>query len=142
LNGTLVLTTETFIWGVQSICLLHLLPCNPELVLRQFSPPYDVFLFQQAATALGLRSGLKAVLPPQLPHVPVPFVAVLSGTPSGLAIVLKCDERAITYLEESTSQARTQPLSEFALQFTSTVMLCAPHAARPKTENHPREARQ
>jgi subfamily B ATP-binding cassette protein HlyB/CyaB len=129
-NGALLLAAETFVWGVQGICRLHLLPCNPKLVLQQFSPPYDLLSLQQAATALGLRSGLRPAETLSLPQFPVPFVALLKpkseSQPGRLALILKCNGHAITYLEEDVQHSLTRTLDDFRPQFAGMVMLCAP----------------
>ena len=34
--------TDGFIWALASLCRLHRVPFDPELVLKQFPPPYDL----------------------------------------------------------------------------------------------------
>jgi subfamily B ATP-binding cassette protein HlyB/CyaB len=137
-NGALLLAADTFVWGVQGICRLHMLPCNPKLVLQQFPPPYDLFTLQQAAAALGLRSGLRPAETLNLPQLPVPFLALLkskSVSQAGrLALILKCNEHAITYLEEDTQHSFTRTLDDFRPEFAGMVMLCVPGQGKPQTE--------
>jgi subfamily B ATP-binding cassette protein HlyB/CyaB len=129
-NGSLLLAAETFVWGVQGICNLHLLPCNPKLVLQQFAPPYDLLSLQQAATSLGLRSGLRPTETLRLPDLPIPFVALLkpeaASRPGRLALVIQCDERGITYLEQGKGRSSSCALADFRPQFAGMVMLCEP----------------
>lgn len=148
MNSALLLTAENSVWGLQGLCQFHRLPFNPKLVLQHFPPPYDLLLLQQAATALGLRSGLRSVSSSQLPELPVPFVAVLrpSGSPDDtgggedscpgrLAVVLKCDSHSITYLEQGRQHPWTRPLEGFAVQFTGMAMLCIPEPTRLKDKD-------
>jgi subfamily B ATP-binding cassette protein HlyB/CyaB len=129
-NGSLLLAADTFVWGVQGICRLHLLPCDERSMLKQFAPPYDLMSMQQAVTALGLRSGLRATETLRLPQLPVPFVALLKPDeltqPGRLALVLKCSEHTITYLEQGKQHSLTRTLDDFRPYFAGMVMLCVP----------------
>src|SRR3989338_5065646 len=62
LEGELTLMAETYLWGLQGICQLQRIPFTPHLVQQQFPPPYSLTSLQQAATALGLKSGLRDAL--------------------------------------------------------------------------------
>lgn len=149
MNGALLMAAETFVWGLQGLCQLHRLPFNPKLILQHYPPPYDLLSLQQAATALGFRSGLRAMAAQQLPELPVPFVAAFKGPdtpaePNGgspvlkgatswsnrLAVVLKCDAESITYLEQGRQHPTTKRLEEFAGQFAGMVMLCVSQTSR------------
>ena len=140
----LLLAAETYIWGLQGICRLHRIPFASNLVLQQFPPPYHLLSLQQAATALGLKSGLRERLTvADLPDLPTPFVAHLKATstpppsrteattaagtvdqPSRLAIVLKCDKTRITYLEPGRQHPLASTLEEFGIEFSGSVLLC------------------
>jgi len=146
LAGELLLAAETYIWGLQGICQLHRIPFAPNLVLQQFSPPYDLPTLQQAATALGLKSGLRDVAVAELNDLPTPFVAVLKPvTPAGaenqdaqpnrLAIVVKCDANFVSYFEQGRQHPLTATREDFEKQFASKVMLCVPAAPELKVED-------
>jgi len=51
--------TEGFIWALSSLCRLHRIPFDADLVLKQFPPPYDLATLLRAAQACGLKAGLK-----------------------------------------------------------------------------------
>jgi len=144
------LAAETCIWGLQGICQLHRIPFAPSLILQQFPPPYSLVSLHQAATALGLRSGLRDALVTDLPDLPVPFVALLKPTtffakeenggspadehpqPYRLAIVVKCDSHSISYYEKSRQNPFTTTTKEFERLFAGKVMLCVPSAPELK----------
>jgi subfamily B ATP-binding cassette protein HlyB/CyaB len=133
------LAAETYAWGLEGICQLHRIPFSRALVLQQFPPPYSTLSLQRAATALGLKSGLRDAQASELPELPTPFVAVLKlpvaerepeagdQVPAGkLAIVVKCDAMAVSYFEPGRHHAATASLEEFGSQFAGKVLLCAP----------------
>ena len=144
------MAAETCIWGLQGICQLHRIPFAPGLILQQFPPPYSLLSLHQAATALGLRSGLRDALVTELPDLPVPFVALLKPAtflasdenggslaeehpqPYRLAIIVKCDSHSISYYEMSRQNALTTTAKEFGRLFAGKVMLCVPAAPELK----------
>jgi len=143
-NGPLF-ATGTFIWGLAAICQLHRRPFAPELVLQQFPPPYDTHSLHDAAAALKLKSGLRAVPVSQLGRLPAPFLAVLAPTPgtetpapasapnapgrNGLAVVLQCDASQVLCMTQSAAAPSSVPLGEFGAAYVGIVLLCTPEAA-------------
>jgi len=150
LTRELLLAAETYLWGLQCICRLHRVPFAANLVAQQFPPPYDLLSLQQAATALGLKSGLRNTAVAELPELPTPFIAALepaglaSTMPQGaglegkvhrpfrLAIVTKCEGGNISYFEEGRQHPAVSTLDSFGAQFAGKVLLCVP--AAPRTE--------
>ena len=49
------LTTEDLVWAMGSFCALNRKPFDPELLVRQFPPPYNTDSLIHAARALGFR---------------------------------------------------------------------------------------
>lgn len=141
-----LLATDAFLWGLQAICRLHRIPFSPELVRRQFPPPHDLSLFQQAAGALGLESVARTTRLEELPGLPAPFIAALRpadaavredgvqdgenavAKPCRLVIVLGCESGAITYLEQEGREPVNSRLEDFADRFAGAVLLCVPAA--------------
>jgi ATP-binding cassette, subfamily B, bacterial HlyB/CyaB len=142
----LLLSAENFVWGLQRLCQLHRVPFAPNLVVHQFPPPYSLLTLQQAAQALGLKSGLREIRAADLARLPTPFLAVLEPPPPPahlpthrnaaakdepkrphrLAIVIKVGGDSISYAEENAQAPITVPSSEFGRQFTGKVVLCIP----------------
>lgn len=144
----LLLAAETYIWGLQGICQLHRIPFAPTLVLQQYPPPYNLISLQQAATALGLKSGLRDVAVADLDSLPTPFIAVegtvaslhgleLADRPQSfeLVIVIQCGEGRISYFEQGKQHPVTVTQEEFGKQFSGKVMLCVPAAPELKAED-------
>ena len=152
LAGVHMLAAETYVWGLRGICQLHRIPFALELVLQQFPPPHDLIALQQAATALGLRSGLREVALAELPELPPPFIAVMrsvsppdastddNGFPGadgsrlyGLVIVAGYGDGRVSYFEQGRQHLLTSTLDEFGTRYASEVMLCVPVAPEIKT---------
>ena len=49
------LSTEDVVWTLGSFCALHRKPFDPELLVKQFPPPYTADVLIHAARALGFR---------------------------------------------------------------------------------------
>ena len=132
----LLLAAETYLWGLQGICRLHRIPFAPDLVLQRYPPPYSLTALQLAATALGLRSGVREASASELAELPVPFVALLKPAepshPYRLAIVIKCDGRSVWYYEINRQKPLRASLEDFSRQLTGKFMLCAPSVAELK----------
>lgn len=145
--------TGTFIWGLAAICQLHRRPFAPELVLQQFPPPYDPRSLHDAAVALKLKSGLRAVPSSELGLLPAPFLAVLSpegahgdtssldavafAPASRLVVVLKCDEGRVLYVTENGATPSVATLREFEAAYAGIVLICAPESTPPVEEDAP-----
>jgi subfamily B ATP-binding cassette protein HlyB/CyaB len=135
--------TGTFLWGLAALCQIHRLPFAPSLILQQFSPPYGAASLQEAAEALKLKSGLRAVKAAEFQSLPAPFLAILkpeSGTddaPPGrkpgsrIALVLECDAANVLYLTESATAPNSEAIAEFGVKYAGLVLLCKPDAALP-----------
>jgi subfamily B ATP-binding cassette protein HlyB/CyaB len=145
----LLLAAETYVWGLQGICQLHRIPFAPSLILQQFPPPHSLLSLQKAASALGLKSGLRDALATELAALPVPFVALLrpekapigatgngvekdQSHPYRLAIVTSCDSHNVSYYEMGRRKPITLTLEKFSSQFANQVVLCVPAEAEPK----------
>ena len=146
LAGESTLAAETFIWGLQGICQLHRIPFAPKVVLQQFPPPYNLLSLQRAASALGLKSGLRNIQAPELGELPTPFIAAIKPAvtsdasdpdvqPHGLAIVVKCDAANVTYFQQGRQVPLNSVRKEFEELFTGKVMLCVPAAPALKAED-------
>ena len=64
--------TEAFVWALESLCRLHRVPFDAELVLKQFPPPYDLPTLLRAAQACGLKAGLAGTQGDALERLPLP----------------------------------------------------------------------
>ena len=139
-NGPLF-GTGTFLWGLAALCQIHRLPFAPSLIHQRFSPPYGAASLQEAAEALKLKSGLRAVKPAEFQSLPAPFLAILKPPSAGddaspsrqpasrIALVLECDAVNVLYLTEAAPAPNTEALAEFGVQYAGLVLLCKPDPA-------------
>jgi subfamily B ATP-binding cassette protein HlyB/CyaB len=139
--------TEAFIWALGSLCRLHQLPFDPELVLKQFPPPYDLPTLLRAAEACGLKAGVSGAEAKDLRALPLPclgFVrppAEAANDPAAPALLVQADRDNVLYLLAGEQAPRTLPLQDFAARFEATVILAAraapalsdPDAAQART---------
>ena len=49
------LQRNDFVWALGSLCQIHQIPFDPNLVFQQFPPPYTIAALQEAATNIGFE---------------------------------------------------------------------------------------
>jgi subfamily B ATP-binding cassette protein HlyB/CyaB len=123
--------TEGFIWALGSLCRLHQLPFDPELVLKQFPPPYDLATLLRAAEACGLKAGLTGAKAKGLRTLPFPCVGFVrpsgdaANDPAAPALLVRADRDHVLYFLAGEHSPRTLLLEDFAGSFEDTVLLAA-----------------
>ncbi len=130
--------TEAFVWALASLCRLHRVPFDAELVLKQFPPPYDLPTLLRAAQACGLKAGLAGTQGDALERLPLPclgFVRTVDSAndpaPSTPALLVRADRERLLYLLAGEEAPRTMARGEFAERFEDMVLLAAPAIAAP-----------
>jgi ATP-binding cassette, subfamily B, bacterial HlyB/CyaB len=148
LDSTLLFSSESYAWGLHGICQLHRIPFAPQVVLQQIPPPYTLLSFQHAAQAIGLKSASHHAVVSQLPHLPLPCLAVLKAKTPAItedgksvtrpegettepawcrpAIVLRCDAERVLYVVEGEQTPLNVTLSAFEQDYAGTVLLFSP----------------
>ena len=71
-----LLALPDLIWIVGSLCQLHRLPFDPQLLAQQFPPPYSRVSLQHALIAFGFKAGL-AAWTGNTSELPLPCIAYL-----------------------------------------------------------------
>ena len=125
--------TDGFIWALASLCRLHRVPFDPELVLKQFPPPYDLPTLLRAAQACGLKAGLAGARAEALDSLPLPCLGFVraAGQPANdpslptPALLVRADGGRLLYLLAGEDAPRTLAQGEFAARFEQTVLLAA-----------------
>jgi subfamily B ATP-binding cassette protein HlyB/CyaB len=156
LDSTLLFSSASYAWGLQSICQLHRIPFAPNIVLQQVPPPYTLLSFQQGAQAIGLKSAARSVGASELRHLTLPCLVVrkpVLQTPGWnpapmregetneepplhrLALLLRCEADRVLYVTEGEPQPKTALLSEFESEYAGTVLLFAPQAQAPADDD-------
>ncbi|MES9881501.1 MAG: ABC transporter transmembrane domain-containing protein, partial [Sedimenticola sp.] len=98
------------VWALGSLCSLHRIPFDAELLLKQFPPPYTTDSLIQAARSLGFRikqahRGIKA-----LGKIPMPCFALLEHKPATLDEASETDRSKDTGLDDNAILAATPVL--------------------------------
>jgi len=73
------LNRDTFVWSVGSLCALHRIPFDAELLLKRFPPPYDLASLQQAILAYDFKVGLQALDIQDIHPAAFPLLAILKA---------------------------------------------------------------
>ena len=146
--------TESFVWALASLCRLHRVPFDADLVLKQFPPPYDLATLLRAAEACGLKAGLAGAKSDALGSLPLPCVGFVRAADAAneaqaegaaaaapkLALLVRADRERILYFLPGEEAPRTLALLDFAAHFEQTVTLAARKAEAlddPDAEKRP-----
>jgi subfamily B ATP-binding cassette protein HlyB/CyaB len=135
-----VVLTDGFIWALASLCRLHRVPFDPELVLKQFPPPYDLATLLRAAQACVLKAGQAGARSDALDSLPLPCLGFVRApeapandpTPPTPALLVRADREGLLYLLAGEEAPRTLALRDFAVRFEDTVLLAAPAVPAPE----------
>ena len=152
---------DTFVWAVGSLCALHRIPFDAELLLRRFPPPYDIASLQQAALAYDFKVALQTLAVQDVHPAVFPILAILKPktpaaqpltdlTPAAadnaeaeqaqptlpdhnIAIVLKADRERVLMLAPGDTAPQTITVAEYNELATGQIML----ATRQTEAVHP-----
>src|SRR3954471_22813665 len=129
--------TEGFIWALASLCRLHRIPFDADLVVKQFPPPYDLATLLRAAEACGLKAGLAGAKGDALNSLPLPCVGFVRSAEAAnearaegaasptLALLVHADQKRVLYFLAGEEVPRSLAVSDFAAHFEQTVLLAA-----------------
>jgi ATP-binding cassette, subfamily B, bacterial HlyB/CyaB len=129
--------TEGFIWALASLCRLHRIPFDADLVLKQFPPPYDLATLLRAAEACGLKAGLAGANGDALDSLPLPCVGFVRAAEAAnearaegaasptLALLVRADQERVLYFLAGEEVPRSLAVGDFAAHFEQTVLLAA-----------------
>lgn len=76
-SHNLPLREDVFVWALGSLSRCHRRPFEPDLVLQQYPPPYNIGGFIRAAQALGFKTGLKQAKAETLHRLALPCGALM-----------------------------------------------------------------
>jgi len=151
LNGAGLLSAETFLWGLQSICQIQRIPFVPDLVLQQHPPPHTLECFNDAARALGSSSRLFAVSWAGISKLPLPFMIILrepvsreSENPPGkaaepylhLALLLKMGDGQAEIQDPLHHAPRRISMSDLRSKYSGRVVLLGSDRELLRTADH------
>ena len=123
------------LWALGSLCALHGLTFDAQLVAREFPPPTTVATLVAAGRAAGLRIKPVAVSVRKVPRLTLPLLVLLhpQDQPAVLALVTTASTDQVVVFRAGTNTAQTLSLAEFEREFTAggprgTAWLTAPQA--------------
>ena len=137
-------STEDMVWVVGSFCALSRKPFDPDLLVRQFPPPYGADSLIHAVRALGFRVKRRKCAADEIASLHLPGLVVLreaaapgaESTPQPQkvrpAIVIQADAGKVVLFAAGTNTPKTLSSAEFADCFAGTVFSLAPAASELK----------
>src|SRR3954467_13129111 len=150
--------TEGFIWALASLCRLHRIPFDADLVVKQFPPPYDLATLLRAAEACGLKAGLAGAKGDALATLPLPCVGFVRAAQAAneprrdgaasptLALLVRADQERVLYFlaGEEAPRRRARGGGGLVLVVYLCVSRCvrAGRAAAPRGRPPPRLPRR
>jgi len=139
-------STEDLVWVMGSFCALNRKPFDPELLVRQFPPPYSADSLVHAARALGFRIKRQECAADAVATLNLPCLVVLheeavaaptdaaetpDAVPSPLprrsrpAIVVQAEADKVVLFLAGTNAPKTLSCAEFAACYTGTAFQLA-----------------
>lgn len=153
-----VFSTDQFMWAIGSLCSLHRVPFDADLLLKQVPPPYDSAALIRTARSLGFKIKEQRASAAKLHKQSLPCLVVLNASetmdriepalnddadvsqPSntvvatgGLGIALKTEQDRVLLARAGESSPMTLSIQEFKAEFTGTLFLIA-RAAKGATD--------
>ena len=142
---------EHFVWALGSLCQISRIPFDPELLLQQFPPPYNLTALLHAAKGLGVKTGCRMVTGGQIHRLTLPCLALLqpalattpesplaiglqpdATVPCNPVLVIKADGERVLFFEAGSQTPTVLPVARFNARFTGQVILFAARARAVK----------
>ncbi len=151
---SIALEKGAFIWGVGTVCQLHRLPFDAELLLKRVSPPYDSAVLQHTLQELGFKTNTSSKPLTELHPAAFPLLVILrsvdqavNATPDtptleatevfhALGLVLKIDLQRVLLLLPESGTPVTLSIADFNQSFTGEVILATPEKKLLMDDNH------
>ena len=150
-------SVEDAAWVMGSFCALHRKPFDPELLIKQFPPPYTADTLIHAARALGFKIKRRECAAETLATLHLPCLAIVRETPPAApanthpapepgaqtppeteavkyrpSIIVQIDDNGCTLFEAGTNKPKTLTPAAFADRYAGTAFQLAPEAAAIK----------
>ncbi|MGH8652049.1 MAG: hypothetical protein ACREYE_07630 [Gammaproteobacteria bacterium] len=129
---------QDVVWSLGSLCAIHRVPFNPELLRRQFPAPSSLSQLVKAARDLGFKVAPKTVACQAIQALPLPCVALITGAPAAnrsassdaadpdpshprLALIVKADVNRLLYVEPGSQTPVLVSRSTFEKRYLGQV---------------------
>jgi subfamily B ATP-binding cassette protein HlyB/CyaB len=142
---------ETLAWALGSLCQLHRIPFDRQLLLSQLAPPYSLRSLLEGATALGFKCDLSPADARSAQSWPVPCVALVrpdaaDPTPaqsSGqLALIARADSDRVLLFFAGNPTPVTWSRDELTARYAGHVLFAIPAAPALADPDSPRGSAQ
>lgn len=108
---------EEFVWALGSFCALNRIPFAPDLVLKEFPPPYTPETLVQAVRALGFKVREMACQAAALPKLKFPCLVLMQGEAEATPANAAANDELATEAAGETDQAPTPLAKRLAIVF-------------------------
>lgn len=133
----LPLTRHQFIWCIGSLCQLHRIPFDENLIAGQFPGPHSTLTLIEAATLVALKCGLSDQPAQHASKWPLPCIAFVSSSEGDgesaagarPALILAADSTRVLMLRPGESAPATVAAEEFARIYSGQVFFARPAVA-------------
>jgi len=102
------LQRNDFVWALGSLCQIHQIPFDPNLVFQQFPPPYTIAALQDAAKDIGFEVSVKEAVDGPLVQRELPCLAFVKPSQADDARNNSVDDA----LSASDANSEVQPHSD------------------------------
>ena len=136
---------EDLEWLLASLCQLHHLPFDAELLRRECPPPHDLQSVLKALGGVGLKARSTVLDAATLRRVSLPFIAFErtsrdTATDGGgthpalvtLVLIVESDSDRVLFFPAGSDKSSTLPLAEFLARFEARVLVV--ERKSPETE--------
>lgn len=155
------LRKDSFAWALATLCSLHRIPFEADLLFQSFPPPYGLTSLQQAAQDLGFKVTLQDASLSVIHPAALPALVILNPAESDkpndeinaeaesqsasvaifeVAFVLKADKDRVLLLSPGDNQPKTITRAEFDSLSTGNIFLAKKLQENPEEEAKPPQA--
>ena len=133
------LNHEAFIWSLSAFCQLNRIPFSPELLVKQYPPPYTNIQLEHALQGFGFTTSLKSSQLSKLNAASLPCLAILKPNPQQpnatveqqseqqsqypVALILSLDQERVLQLEFGQAQPQTLNIKDAEFRLTGDFLM-------------------
>ena len=138
------LNHEAFIWALSAFCQLNCIPFSPDLLVKQYPPPYTNIQLEHALQSFGFNTSLKQSRLSKLNATSLPCLAILkpnlqqssslasdsateqqaeSPVEYPIALILSLDNERVLLLEFGQAQPQTLAIKELESRLTGDFLM-------------------
>jgi subfamily B ATP-binding cassette protein HlyB/CyaB len=135
------LSNTDFVWLLASLCQLHHIPFDAELLSRQNPPPHTLTQLFKALSDMGLKTHTASIDARSCKRMALPFIAfekTASIEPHPvlvtLVLIVHSDGERVLYFPAGTDQSHSVPIDKFLARYESDVITIEKAIPEPAEE--------